>query len=514
MESRFGYDFTNVRIYNNDKASKSAKKINSLAYTYGKNIIFNQGQYPPKTVNKKKILAHELVHIIQNQNSIMRQSENNLNQNTFDYWSLEDDDDVMELTDLQLSQAPPEHKSRMIKLLLSGATFEDEEEQAKKILSFANQANEISLLNLDWEDVGDELGFNVVRNLIGNLNTALITEDEDDILLITTEELSKALVSEKSILLDILVSGYTNPEEENKILEILMSEPDSTAFNGLLEWTDILSEIGWKRFSLLTPVPEGITVADIDAEDKIGIALEKSPEFIASEINELWQFFKEWFLPLLFGAIAVALILVFVAPPAVLAWFAAWLPATLAVIGPLAAYLGIGMMLKKFASGIWEAVTAETEEDLVTAAKEFASGITDLLIEVVTFGLLHLAKFAKNLPWLRRFLQGKYGAKNLDEALEAAEEGKVLEETKRVDEAMEAAKEEITAPKPPEPTTKPPEPTTKPPEPTTKPPEPTTKPPEPTTKPPEKVESAIETPKEQPSVVWDLHKGATEYRDY
>jgi hypothetical protein len=65
MESRFGYDFTNVRIHTNDRAAKSAKSVNALAYTTGNDIIFDYGKYDPYTDVGKKLLAHELTHVIQ-----------------------------------------------------------------------------------------------------------------------------------------------------------------------------------------------------------------------------------------------------------------------------------------------------------------------------------------------------------------------------------------------------------------------------------------------------------------
>ena len=48
MESRFGYDFSNVRIHSeNQKASRSAESINASAFTFGNNIVFGAGQYNP-----------------------------------------------------------------------------------------------------------------------------------------------------------------------------------------------------------------------------------------------------------------------------------------------------------------------------------------------------------------------------------------------------------------------------------------------------------------------------------
>lgn len=68
MESRFGYDFDNVRIHADQVAARSADSINALAYTSGNDIVFNKSQYAPETENGKRLLAHELTHVVQ-QNS-------------------------------------------------------------------------------------------------------------------------------------------------------------------------------------------------------------------------------------------------------------------------------------------------------------------------------------------------------------------------------------------------------------------------------------------------------------
>jgi outer membrane protein OmpA-like peptidoglycan-associated protein len=64
-EPRFGYDFSNVKVHMGSVAAKSAQSINALAYTSGNNIIFNSGQYSPNTDSGKKLLGHELTHVVQ-----------------------------------------------------------------------------------------------------------------------------------------------------------------------------------------------------------------------------------------------------------------------------------------------------------------------------------------------------------------------------------------------------------------------------------------------------------------
>ncbi|MGZ3811132.1 MAG: eCIS core domain-containing protein [Mucilaginibacter sp.] len=73
FEPRFGYDFSNVRIHNNEVAAKSARSINARAYTTDNNIVFNEKQYSPETDSGKRLLAHELTHVVQQGSSLQPQ---------------------------------------------------------------------------------------------------------------------------------------------------------------------------------------------------------------------------------------------------------------------------------------------------------------------------------------------------------------------------------------------------------------------------------------------------------
>ena len=65
MESRLGYDFSNVRIHVDRRSAESARAIGALAYTAGNDIVFGAGQYEPNTPAGRSLIVHELVHTIQ-----------------------------------------------------------------------------------------------------------------------------------------------------------------------------------------------------------------------------------------------------------------------------------------------------------------------------------------------------------------------------------------------------------------------------------------------------------------
>lgn len=68
FEPRFGYDFSDVRIHFDADAAESAKRLHARAFTIGSNIAFGSGAYAPQTYEGKKLIAHELTHVCQ-QNS-------------------------------------------------------------------------------------------------------------------------------------------------------------------------------------------------------------------------------------------------------------------------------------------------------------------------------------------------------------------------------------------------------------------------------------------------------------
>lgn len=65
MEARFGHDFSQVRVHAGSEAEQSAKDVNAHAYTMGYNIVFGTDQFAPETHGGKRLLAHELTHVVQ-----------------------------------------------------------------------------------------------------------------------------------------------------------------------------------------------------------------------------------------------------------------------------------------------------------------------------------------------------------------------------------------------------------------------------------------------------------------
>ena len=65
LEEQFQTDFTQVRLHTDDAADRSARAHGALAYSVGTDIFFGRGQYAPRTAAGARLLAHELVHVVQ-----------------------------------------------------------------------------------------------------------------------------------------------------------------------------------------------------------------------------------------------------------------------------------------------------------------------------------------------------------------------------------------------------------------------------------------------------------------
>lgn len=68
MEPRFGRDFSGVRVHTDAQASQSAQAVQARAYAVGHDLVFKAGQYAPHSAEGRKLIAHELAHVVQQGN--------------------------------------------------------------------------------------------------------------------------------------------------------------------------------------------------------------------------------------------------------------------------------------------------------------------------------------------------------------------------------------------------------------------------------------------------------------
>jgi hypothetical protein len=72
MEPRFGADFSGVRVHTDVRAAESAGEVHARAYTVGQDVVFGAHEYLPGTGPGKRLLAHELAHVLQQGSAVHR----------------------------------------------------------------------------------------------------------------------------------------------------------------------------------------------------------------------------------------------------------------------------------------------------------------------------------------------------------------------------------------------------------------------------------------------------------
>ena len=69
FEPRFGRDFSSVRVHADDAAHRSAQSLDAQAYAVGHHVVFSRGKYSPRDESGRRLLAHELAHVVQQSHS-------------------------------------------------------------------------------------------------------------------------------------------------------------------------------------------------------------------------------------------------------------------------------------------------------------------------------------------------------------------------------------------------------------------------------------------------------------
>ena len=71
FEPRFGYDLSQVRIHTSSQAAEAARAANAQAFTVGRDVVFGGSKYAPESGLARWLLAHELVHVVQQRGSTL-----------------------------------------------------------------------------------------------------------------------------------------------------------------------------------------------------------------------------------------------------------------------------------------------------------------------------------------------------------------------------------------------------------------------------------------------------------
>jgi hypothetical protein len=131
MEPRFHHDFSKVRVHTDDQAAASAHALNALAYTVGNHLVFAAGQYRSHRTEGRKLLAHELAHVVQQQ-GVVPGTNDRLSISSSQDQSEREADTIANAITLPFSGPRPRPASiAQPKIQRACATCEDEEEKEK-----------------------------------------------------------------------------------------------------------------------------------------------------------------------------------------------------------------------------------------------------------------------------------------------------------------------------------------------------------------------------------------------
>ena len=83
MESRLGHDFSRVRVHTDSRAARAADALDARAFTLGRDVVFGQGSWAPRTDAGLELLAHELTHVVQGpHDAVQRQTRSGVETGT------------------------------------------------------------------------------------------------------------------------------------------------------------------------------------------------------------------------------------------------------------------------------------------------------------------------------------------------------------------------------------------------------------------------------------------------
>ncbi|MEP7272297.1 MAG: DUF4157 domain-containing protein [Acidobacteriota bacterium] len=230
MESRFGFDFSKVRVHTGTMAADSARSINAIAYTFGHDVVFAGGAFSPNTFEGKRLLAHELAHIVQQENvpevsdsasvgvrQLQRKKDSGTEPDPLAKALKGDDDDVRDLTKhatwkaIELTAADA---AKLIIELLKGATLDDDEQAGLEILR--------KMIPKDLLDPTLEALSTSQR--LGQLLDDYHGSEYRDLLELLSKQVKKANI--KALLLDEFISmWWLNAAEERAVVVMIEQSP-------------------------------------------------------------------------------------------------------------------------------------------------------------------------------------------------------------------------------------------------------------------------------------------------
>ena len=140
FEARFGHAFSRVRLHNDSNAREMAQTLNARAFTIGTDVFMGKGEYAPHAIAGRRLLAHELTHVIQQQSRLQIQRQ-----------------PIPGSPQLQ-PQIPPELQQNVDLMKLTDPELQERYDLLASTLALFNESNsETKILEMESGDIGIEL---------------------------------------------------------------------------------------------------------------------------------------------------------------------------------------------------------------------------------------------------------------------------------------------------------------------------------------------------------------------
>ncbi len=220
MERRFGADFGQVRVHTDNDAAELNQELQAKAFTHGSDIYFDAGNYDPGSSTGKRLLAHELTHIVQQggdkightrgAHPQVRTADANVVQRH--YW------DQVGLTEEEWNKKSPKERAELINSIIEPKTKAPPKQEKKPETTETKQSKSGSL---EFEKV--PLGEDPLSKMLVESKQEKKPETTK-----TKPSKSKSLESEKVSLGDDPLSKMLVESEQEKKPETTKTKPSES----------------------------------------------------------------------------------------------------------------------------------------------------------------------------------------------------------------------------------------------------------------------------------------------
>src|SRR5262245_16239926 len=154
MEPRFGHDFSRVRVHLNARAAESARAVGALAYTAGHDIVFGDQQYAPDSPEGRRLIAHELTHVVQQGAGVLSASSQSHNPSSVEAPEKQAEENARRIMRGEVSTAIQPNLSPHMQRQEEGAPAPSEPSRAPELEGkhFDTKANIEDLAGILWHE--------------------------------------------------------------------------------------------------------------------------------------------------------------------------------------------------------------------------------------------------------------------------------------------------------------------------------------------------------------------------